>query len=199
MPLPVVATTELEAVNTMLTTIGESPVNTISESTADTRIAYIILGEVNRATQIRGWHWNTESDVTLTPDGTTKEITLGTDIVRVDVDERRYSNVNVIQRGTRLYDKKNHTYQFSEPLKAEVVYLRTFAEMPEQARYYIIVRSARLFQQRMIGDATGSAFSSEEETTALLALQNAEDETADYNILDQYDIGKVTSRRPSIV
>jgi len=199
MPLPVVATTELEAVNTMLTTIGESPVNTISESTADTRIAYIILGEVNRATQIRGWHWNTESDVTLTPDGTTKEITLATDVVRVDVDERRYSNVNVIQRGTKLYDKKNHTYQFSEPVKAEVVYLRLFAEMPEQARYYIIVRSARLFQQRMIGDATGSAFSAEEETTAFLALQNAEDETADYNILDQYDIGKVTSRRPSIV
>jgi hypothetical protein len=71
--------------------------------------------------------------------------------------------------------------------------------MPEQARYYIIVRSARLFQQRMIGDSTGSAFSAEEETTAFLALQNAEDETADYNILDQYDIGKVTSRRPSIV
>lgn len=199
MPLPAVATTELEAVNTMLTTIGESPVNSISESTADTRIAYIILGEVNRATQIRGWHWNTESDVTLTPDGSTKEITLATDVVRVDVDERRYSNVNVIQRGNKLYDKKNHTYQFSEPVKAEVVYLRTFAEMPEQARYYIIVRSARLFQQRMIGDATGSAFSAEEETTAFLALQNAEDETADYNILDQYDIGKVTSRRPSIV
>jgi hypothetical protein len=199
MALPVVATTELEAVNTMLTTIGESPVNTISESTADTRIAYIILGEVNRATQIRGWHWNTESDVTLTPDGTTKEITLATDVVRVDVDERTYTNVDVIQRGTRLYDKKNHTYQFTSPLKAEVVYLRPFSEMPEQARYYIIVRSARLFQQRMIGDATGSAFSSEEETTALLALQNAEDETADYNILDQYDIGKVTSRRPSIV
>jgi len=199
MPLPVLATTELEAVNTMLTTIGESPVNTISESTADTRIAYIILGEVNRATQIRGWHWNTESDVTLTPDGTTKEITLGTDVVRVDVDERRYTNVNVIQRGLKLYDKKNHTYQFSEPVKAEVVYLRSFSEMPEQARYYIIVRSARLFQQRMIGDATGSAFSAEEETTAFLALQNAEDETADYNILDQYDIAKVTSRRPSIV
>jgi hypothetical protein len=199
MALPVVATTELEAVNTMLTTIGESPVNTISESTADTRIAYIILGEVNRATQIRGWHWNTESDVTLTPNSSTKEITLGTDVVRVDVDERTYTNVDVIQRGTKLYDKKNHTYQFTSPLKAEVVYLRTFAEMPEQARYYIIVRSARLFQQRMIGDATGSAFSSEEETTALLALQNAEDETADYNILDQYDIGKVTSRRPSIV
>lgn len=199
MPLPVLATTELEAVNTMLTTIGESPVNTISESTADTRIAYIILGEVNRATQIRGWHWNTESDVTLTPDGSTKEITLGTDVVRVDVDERRYTNVNVIQRGLRLYDKKNHTYQFNEPVKAEVVYLRPFSEMPEQARYYIIVRSARLFQQRMIGDATGSAFSAEEETTAFLALQNAEDETADYNILDQYDIGKVTSRRPSIV
>lgn len=199
MPLPAVATTELEAVNTMLTTIGESPVNQISESTADTRIAYLILGEVNRATQIRGWHWNTESDVTLTPDGTTKEITLGSNVVRVDVDGREYTNIDVIQRGTKLYDKKNHTLQFSSPVKAEVVYLIPFADMPEQARYYIIVRSARLFQQRMIGDSTGSAFSAEEETTAFLALQSAEDETADHNIFNQYDVSKVIAHRRYLV
>jgi hypothetical protein len=199
MPLPAVATTELEAVNTMLTTIGESPVNQISESTADTRIAYLILGEVNRATQIRGWHWNTESNVPLTPNQATSEITLGSDVVRVDVNEREFPNVNVIQRGTRLYDKKNRTYLFTSPLKAEIVYLRPFAELPEQARYYIIVRSARLFQQRMIGDATGSAFSSEEETTAFMALNSAEDETADYNIFDQYDVAKVIAHRRYLV
>ena len=163
----------------------------------DTRIAYLILGEVNRATQIRGWHWNTESDVTLTP--VNNEITLASNIVRVDVDRRRYPNVDVVQLGTRLYDRKNKTFTFTSPVKAEVVYLRAFSDLPEQARYYIIVRSARLFQQRMIGDATGSAFSSEEETTALMALQSAEDETADHNIFNQYDVAKVIAHRRYLV
>lgn len=199
MPLPAVATTELEAVNTMLTTIGESPVNQIAQSTADTRIAYLILGEVNRATQIRGWHWNTEVDVVFTPQGGNNHINLASNIVRVDVDRRQYPNIDVVQLGTRLYDRKNKTFEFSSPIKGEVVYLRAFEDLPEQARYYIIVRSARLFQQRMIGDATGSAFSSEEETTALMALQNAEDETADHNIFNQYDVAKVIAHRRYLV
>jgi len=197
--MPVIASTELDAINTMLTTIGESPVNSISASTADTRIAQLILQEVDRATQIKGWNWNTEKEVTLTPNVSTLEITLSSNVVRVSIDKRTYTNIDVVQRGTRLYDKKNKTFQFSSAIKAEIVSLLPFTDLPEQARYYIVVRSARLFQQRMIGDATGSAFSAEEETTALMALQDSEDETANHNIFDQYDVAKVTAYRRYIV
>ena len=197
--MPVIASTELDAINTMLTTIGESPVNSISASTADTRIAQLILQEVDRATQIKGWNWNTEKEVTLTPNVSTLEITLSNNVVRVSIDKRTYTNIDVVQRGTRLFDKKNKTFQFSSAIKAEVVSLLPFTDLPEQARYYIVVRSARLFQQRMIGDATGSAFSAEEETTALMALQDSEDETANHNIFDQYDVAKVTAYRRYLV
>jgi len=197
--MPVIASTELDAINTMLTTIGESPVNSISASTADTRIAQLILQEVDRATQIKGWNWNTETDVVLTPNGSTKEITLANNVVRISIDKRTYTDIDVVQRGTRLYDKKNKTFQFSSAIKAEVVSLLPFTDLPEQARYYIVVRSARLFQQRMIGDSTGSAFSAEEETTALMALQDSEDETANHNIFDQYDVSKVTAYRRYLV
>jgi len=70
--MPVIASTEIDAINTMLTTIGESPVNSINASTADTRIAQLILQEVDRATQSKGWNWNTEKDVVLTPNGLMK-------------------------------------------------------------------------------------------------------------------------------
>jgi len=196
--MPVIASTELDAINTMLTTIGESPVNSINASTADTRIAQLILQEVDRATQIKGWNWNTEKGVVFTPSGT-NEVVLASNVVRVDVDTREYSSIDVVQRGNRLYDKKNRTFLFTAPFKGEVVYLLPFTDLPEQARYYIVVRSARLFQQRMIGDATGSAFSAEEETTALMALQDSEDETANHNIFNQYDVAKVTAHRRYLV
>lgn len=196
--MPVIASTELDAINTMLTTIGESPVNSVNASTADTRIAQLILGEVDRATQIKGWNWNTEKEVALTRNGS-NEIVLASNVVRVDVNRKEYPDVEVVQRGNRLYDKKNKTFVFSKNLKGEVVYLLPFTDLPEQARYYIVVRSARLFQQRMIGDATGSAFSAEEETTALMALQDAEDETADHNIFNNYDVSKVIAHRRYLV
>ncbi|NDB34833.1 MAG: phage tail protein [Flavobacteriia bacterium] len=196
--MPVIASTELDAINTMLTTIGESPVNSVNASTADTRIAQLILGEVDRATQIKGWNWNTEKEVTLTRNGS-NEIVLANNVVRVDVSRQEYPDVEVVQRGNRLYDKKNKTFVFSKDLKGELVYLLPFTDLPEQARYYIVVRSARLFQQRMIGDATGSAFSAEEETTALMALQDSEDETADHNIFNNYDVAKVIAHRRYLV
>ena len=196
--MPVIASTELDAINTMLTTIGESPVNSISASTADTRIAQLILQEVDRATQIKGWNWNTEKDVPLTRNGS-NQIVLSANVVRVDVSRREYPSVVVVQRGNKLWDKKNKTFTFTADLKGEVVSLLPFTDLPEQARYYIVVRSARLFQQRMIGDSTGSAFSAEEETTAYMALNDSEDETADHNIFNNYDVAKVIAHRRYLV
>jgi len=196
--MPVIASTELDAINTMLTTIGESPVTQINTNMADTRIAQLILQEVDRATQIKGWNWNTEKDVPLTRDNN-NQINLPSNVVRVDVSRTEYPNVEVVQRGSRLWDKKNKSFTFTANLKGEVVYLLPFTDIPEQARYYIVIRSARLFQQRMIGDVTGSAFSAEEETTAYMALNSSEDETADHNIFNNYDVAKVIAHRRYLV
>ena len=60
-------TSKLEAVNTMLTAIGESPVNTITSSTTtDVSIALQILDNVSREVQSVGWHFNTDTNYLLT-------------------------------------------------------------------------------------------------------------------------------------
>jgi hypothetical protein len=59
-------TTKLEAVNTMLTSIGESPVNTITASTTtDVSIAIQILDNVSREVQSVGWYFNTDTNYKL--------------------------------------------------------------------------------------------------------------------------------------
>ena len=55
------ATTKLEAINTMLSVIGEAPVSSFeANATGDVAIAKNILDEVLQEVQTRGWHWNTE-------------------------------------------------------------------------------------------------------------------------------------------
>ena len=54
-------TTKLMAVNTILSTVGEAPVNNLTAVTADVRIAESVLDEVSREVQSAGWHFNTET------------------------------------------------------------------------------------------------------------------------------------------
>ena len=59
-------TSKLEAINVMLTAIGESPVNTITSSTTtDVSIAIQILDNVSREVQSVGWHFNTDTNYKL--------------------------------------------------------------------------------------------------------------------------------------
>ena len=57
-------TTELEAVNTMLSMIGEAPVNSLTGTLPlDATIAKNTLTEISREVQAAGWHYNTEFKV----------------------------------------------------------------------------------------------------------------------------------------
>ena len=59
-------TSKLESINVMLTSIGESPVNTITSSTTtDVSIAVQILDNVSREVQSVGWHFNTDVNLSL--------------------------------------------------------------------------------------------------------------------------------------
>ena len=51
--------TELEAVNILLTTIGEAPVNTLTgNQVTDVTVATQVLLEISREIQSQGWHFN---------------------------------------------------------------------------------------------------------------------------------------------
>ena len=141
--------TELDAINTLLATIGEAPVNSLSGTLpTDVAVAMNALRETTREVQLEGWHFNTEADYPLTP-GADGRIRLPADIVRVWKEDP--DGQDVIQRGSFLYDRTNHTFLFTEEVRAFVLTLLSFDEMPEAFRWYVTVRAARRFQDRTVG------------------------------------------------
>ena len=75
-------TTHLEAVNTMLSTIGEAPVNSLTGSLpTDASMAKNILDEVNREVQSGGWKFNTSYKATLSRD-TNNKIPVANDVMQ---------------------------------------------------------------------------------------------------------------------
>src|SRR5210317_592745 len=180
-------TSELEAVNTILSTIGEAPLNTLSGSLpVDGTIAKNVLSEVAREVQSQGWHFNTHTNVTLTRN-TDNKIPLANNVVRVEIDPRKYSkgDYNIVQRDTFLYNLAKNEETFDKDFdNATVVYLLPFNEIPEKAKRYITIRSARIFHDRTLGANTLHKFSQEDETKALSILKQAESLTGDYSIFD---------------
>ena len=68
--MAVAATTELEAINIMLAAIAEAPINSLTGTLpVDAVTARSTLAEFNKEIQSEGWSFNTETDVTLTRDG----------------------------------------------------------------------------------------------------------------------------------
>jgi hypothetical protein len=190
------ASTELEAINTMLSTIGEAPVSSLSGTLPnEVSTAQSILNEVNRDVQSQGWHFNIELEYPLSLDSNSK-IPLATNIVRVELNPNKYSKntYDVIQRGLFLYNRQGRSLVFDKDLEATVVILLDFTEIPEQARRYITIRASRIFVDRMIGSSEMRGYTSQDETIALASLKQAETSTADHNIFNNYDTYRVIDR-----
>tara|TARA_R100000322_G_scaffold168760_1_gene139272 strand:- start:334 stop:945 length:612 start_codon:yes stop_codon:yes gene_type:complete len=182
--MSIAATTELESVNIMLAAIGESPINTLTGLLpVDARLAQSTLAEVNKGVQSEGWSFNTEIDVTFTKDNTTKQISIATDILRIDPNIHQHPSVDAIQRGLKMYDRLNNTFEFDEDLICTVVYFRPFTEIPEPARYYITIKAARIFVDRLVSDQGLRTFTEQDELRARSVLMETDLANADHNIL----------------
>lgn len=174
--------TELSAVNMMLETIGEQPIaSLVTSGSADVAIAIRTLQEEARAVQERGWSFNSENEVAFIPD-TDGEINLGTNILRAD---RTYedSMCECIVRGTKLYNKTDRTYIFTETMYLNIITFLPWEELPSMARSYITIRAARKFHQKVFGSDTIQMYTEKDEYVALAAMQEHEADIGDYNIL----------------
>jgi len=187
-------TTELDAVNVMLTSIGESPVNTLGSGLQEAEIAEVVLDNVSRDVQSAGWHFNTEIRYTLNRN-VVNEINLPANVIKVDKSSLlRDYELDVVERGRKLYDRIGNTYTFSKDIEVNMVVLLSFDELPEVARRYITLRAARTYQQRIIGNDTLSKMLAMDEQQAFISLREAEAEVSDYNIFDNYDTYRALDR-----
>lgn len=195
--MAIARTTELQAVNTMLSAVGEPPINFLDgQKNADAAIARNILTEISSEVQTHGWHFNTQFDVSLAPSGN-GDILLSDNVVRVDVEYRSGSlsdSRDITQRGGKLFNCTDNTYTFTKAVKAMVVYLLDWEDLPEPARRFIAVRASRIFQDRMVGSQAHHAFSQEDEVRARALLREFEMDTGDHSIFDHFDVYNTVAR-----
>lgn len=190
------ATTKLEAVNVLLSCIGEAPVNSLTSGLVDAETAETILDSVSREVQSQGWGFNTDYEREFTLDAN-NQIQIASDVLRIDMAERRTSELDVVARGNKLYNRATNSFYFDPSIssvKMNAVVLLSFDDLPEAARRYVTVRSARIFQDRVVGSETLHAFHQRDELMALVELKDADSEVNDHSIFDNYSVASVLDR-----
>lgn len=174
--------TELGAVNTLLSAIGEAPVNTLEEATMlDVARARQTLAEASREIQEEGWHWNTERGLALAPTVPDGHLVLPDNTLRVDTSGGS-GGPDLVQRGQRLYDPSTRSDAFAEPVAVDLVVLLDWDQLPQAARRCIAALAARQFAQATLGPDAARPLQLDE-ARARAALMRAESATADRNIL----------------
>ena len=144
-------TTKLEAVNKALQMMGEAPLNSLQGLFGLGNLAETTINSVSRKIQVEGWSFNTDYQQSLVRDSTTNHISVGDNVSRIVVDHFDYPDIDVVQRGKKLYDRKNNTYEFEQNIKADITYILDWEDLPEHARNYIMVKTGRELQENMIG------------------------------------------------
>ena len=181
--------TVLEAVNVLLTTIGEAPVNTLTgNQVTDVTIANQVLTEVSREVQAQGWHFNTEDKVVLSRNEF-NFIVVPADVARIDTPD-----YNTVIRGDKLFNLDTRSYEFTTTVEASIVYYQDFLEIPDVVKKYITTRAARIFSDRMLNSETIHRMVSRDEQKALIDLKDFEGDTADFNMMDSYSVSRVMNR-----
>jgi len=186
-------TSKLDAVNTMLSSIGEAPVSSLSSGLIEAEIAESILNTIDREVQSMGWHFNTELNKSFaqTPAG---EIILSADILRADA-TLKANAPNLVQRGLKMYDRVNHTFIVGTNAALDVVVQLVFDDLPEVAKRYIVLRATRIFQDRVVGSNTLHDFQEKDEQQALVQLKDFDKAADDHNIFDNYDTFSIIDRQ----
>lgn len=177
--------TELDAVNDMLVSIGQTPVNTLAgvSGIRDVNIAKAELMKVSRNVQLIGWNFNTDDTYDLAPD-INGQVAIPAGVLRIDpVDASAdYVPRRAPNGPMALWDKANRTFTFTAPVSCKVVWGYAFEDLPPAASAYVALAAARKFQKRIIGSNELDGFNAEDEQRAWATLMRDERASRDTNM-----------------
>jgi len=167
-------TSELEAVNVMLSAIGESPLNSL-ETLGNLYAAQArdTLHAISREVQSAGFWFNEQEQFTFTLNAQ-KQVNAPSAILKLFPAR---GGVPLVLRGNRVINPTTGENTFDEPPTADyIVWFLPFEELPESARRYIAVRAARIFQTSVLGSDALFMFTErhEEEAYQIFAMEQSD-------------------------
>ena len=186
--------TFLEAVNTLLSVIGEAPVSSLSDvgsnTISDAALASRTLKEVDRDVQAEGWQFNTDQYVELQQDSK-GQFPIPGNSLRASFSPSRYPDCQYVVRGKRVYDRKHQSYQIDcdTLMIDQMVTQLEWDDLSHAAQQYITIRAARIYSDRFINSNVIYTYTSQDEQYARSQMIRAEEESLSNNLLWGNDRG----------
>tara|TARA_S200000501_G_scaffold12725_1_gene11257 strand:+ start:802 stop:1440 length:639 start_codon:yes stop_codon:yes gene_type:complete len=196
--------TELDAVNSILMSVGESPVNTLTVQSPEVAIAQKTLQQVCREIQAEGWSYNTENDYPIDLD-TNNQCIIPNNILQLDLNIFQHGkDYDVVRRSDngvmKVYDKKNHSFTFQNVSKLyfDIVWMIDFEDLPQAFKDYISARASRIASNRMVNNPQSSKLLEADEAGLRALAIEYDTKQGDYNIFSdaQYQHDANTTYRP---
>ena len=189
------ASTELDAVNSILMSVGEASVNTLTVQSPEVTIAQSTLRQVCREVQAEGWKFNTEQQYPITLDSN-NHCLIPNNVLQIDLNHFKHLNdYDVVKRndsGTmKLYDLIEHRYNFENTsegkLYVDIIWMVDFEDIPQVFKDYITQRASRIAANRMVNDPTVAELMAADETLARALAIEYDTNQGDYNIFNDQE------------
>lgn len=179
--MQITALTELDAVNSIIGTIGEAPINTLEQLTdVDAINALRILRSISRQEQSRGWTFNKTPHFTLNPAVDSKKIPWNESYLYLKDNHGK----KLVRQGEYVKDLFEDTLIFEHPLDVEIVLYLDFEYLPEQMRNYILAKACFVFQSSYFGDDSLTKITQQEISEAWQHLMEFEIDNNNESMLD---------------
>lgn len=181
-------TTELEALNQVLSSALQAPVASLSSTQPDVQTALSKLRIASSEVQSKSWVYNTMFGLELVPTGTMTVAAVARNIFTPPakalnvVRSGRTGSKDIVLRQAVLYepsagvfpliiaDRENSRDWWDDStLVVDAVFAFDFGSIPQVIRHYITVKAARQFAQVIHGDADRSGFLINDERMAWMA------------------------------
>lgn len=182
---------KLDAINQMLESINQTPVTTIlNNQHPDVLAAISVLNRVSKQVQSMGWWFNTDYNLTLAYNPLTNEVVVPGNTLGVDPSD---PDVNYIQRGTRLYDPENSTFEIGKSVDVDIKVELNFENLPEIAAQYIAAKAEAKFVSNSTGDQNKLAELRQDVKEVYIELKKEDIANTDLNIKTNPGVIAVTT------
>ena len=186
MAIQISTDTELSAVNSILGSIGQSPVtNTTGDALLNPEIQFVVnlLNEVNKDVQSTGWTFNSEYRVKKSPDGNGNYVVPANAILFDISDGQIDRETNVVRRDGKLYDTIHQTNVFTQDFYFDIITLYAFTDVPPAIQRYIIARASMRAATQLVSNGDLVKLLQLEEQQARANALEYETEQGDHNFM----------------
>ena len=183
---------ELDAVNSILMSVGETPVNTLAVQSPEVAIAQKTLRQVCREIQAEGWSYNTENEYPINLD-TNNQCIIPNNVLQIDLNIFQHGkDYDIVRRSDngimKVYDKKGHTFTFENCTKLyfDIIWMLDFEDLPQVFKDYITTRASRIASNRMVNSQPSAKLLEADEALARASALEYENRQEDHNIFNDY-------------